>query len=358
MSFRSQYYSGLTLALFAVGRMLLHADDAPKGPPTPIIFSAPKSDSVSSNLNQMGAKSSSLRNLESGLKKPFEIFDNGRSGGVQLPNQFTPPTPPPPAINRKMKDALDKRAEESYLLSDDDEASTARDGMLSPDRETVDPITGKPKTSLDRYYDRIDRSRTGPTNQISRSLDLLAERDISNPNGEAKSRTSSSLFDSGLAPNAYVSGRMSNSISEGGRLFSEKMKPRSYGEVFELGPVESARQSGRKETRVDEFRRLLDGPGYGTRSGNATAPSLSTPYQLPKPTASPTPGSSFSVGSQPSKGSYATTPGFSGAVGVPSGVPDYVVSSPSLTTTPSVQQQQQPAQQPPVPVFKIPRRRF
>lgn len=355
MSFRSRYYSGLTLALLAAGRLLSQADDATKGRSTPIIFSSPRSDTVSSNLNQMGSKSSSLRDLESGLKKPFEIFDNGRSGGVQLPNQFTPSTPPPPTMNRKMKDALDKRAEESYLLSEDDESQF---GVLSPDRDTVDPITGKPKTSLDRYYDRIDRSRTGPTNQISRSLDLLAERDSSNANGDSKLRTSSSLFDSELAPNGYVSSRMSNSISDGGRLFSERSKPRNYGNAFELGPVERAQQRSR-ETRMDEFKRLLDGPGSGSRDGfSATPPpSSSTAYQLPKPTIA-APSASGSIGSQPAGGSYATTPGYSGSVGVPSGVREYAPSSPAVTAVPSVQQQQPPAQQPPVPSFKLPRGRF
>jgi len=354
MSLRSRYCFGFALALLAASRLLLHADDTAKGRPAPIVFSAPKSDTVSSNLNQMGAKSSSLRDLESGLKKPFEIFDNGRSGPAQAPNQFTPSAPPPPAINRKMKDALDKRAEESYLLSEEDESQLSRDAVLSPDRESIDPITGKPKTSLDRYYDRIDRSRNGRTNQTSRGLDSLGEKDSSDAKDNSKARNSGRLFDSELAPGASVSGRMSNSVSESGRLFSEKLKPRSYGDVFELGPVEPARQSGRKESRVDEFKRLLDGPGYGARNGFNTAPPA---YQLPQPTALPTPGSSLSVGSQSPAGSYATTPGFSGSVGTPGGVPDYAVRAPSLTATPSVQQKA-PVQQPPVPSFKIPRGRF
>jgi hypothetical protein len=355
MSFCTRYYSGFTLALLAAGELLVQADDSAKGRPAPIIFSAPKSDTVSSNLNQMGTKSSSLRDLESGLKKPFEIFDNGRSsGGFQPPNQFTSPTPPP--ITRKMKDAMDKRAEESYLLSEDDEA---RPGAMTSDRESLDPITGRPKTSLDRYYDRIDRLRTGLTNQTSGGLDLLGEKDGANAKNASKLRTSTSLFDSELSPNAYVSGGRSNSISEGGRLSSERLKPRSYGDAFELGPVESAQQAGRKGTRLDDFKRLLDGPGYGARNGfNATPPALSSPYDLPKPTGVPSPGSSVSPGSQPSRGSYANTPGFSGTVGVPSGVPEYAASSPSLTITPSIQQPQQPAQQPPVPSFKLPRGRF
>lgn len=357
MSVCSRYCFGFALALLVGGQLESHADDTAKGRVAPVIFSAPKSDTVSSNLNQMGTKSSSLRDLESGLKKPFEIFDNGRSGGVQLPNQFTP-SPSAPAINRKLKDDLDKRAEESYLFSEDNEPPVSRDGMLSSDREAVDPITGKPKTLLDRYYDRIDRSRTGPTNQPSRSLDLLADKDSAEVKGDAKTRISGGRLGGDFSSEAYGSRRSSNSVSGGGRLFSEKLKSRSGGDGFELGlgPVQPAQPSGRtKETRVDEFKRLLDGPGYGTRNGfNATPPS--SPYQLPNPTIA-APGNSLSIGSQPAGGAYTTTPGFSGSVGAPVGVPEYARSAPSLAVTP-VQPQQQPAQQPPVPSFKIPRGRF
>ena len=61
-------------------------------------------------------------------------------------------------------------------------------------------------------------------------------------------------------------------------LSSEKLKARSSGDdVFELGPVEPARQMTRaRETRMDEFKRLLDGPGCGVQNGF-------NPTQLPSP---------------------------------------------------------------------------
>ena len=120
MSVPRHYYLGFALALLAVGLSGLRADEAPKGrpTPTPIVFSAPRSDTVSSNLNQIGTKSSPLTDLESGLTKPFQIFDAGRSSGdFQPANRFVPQTPSTPALsNRKLKEALDKRAEDNYLL--------------------------------------------------------------------------------------------------------------------------------------------------------------------------------------------------------------------------------------------------
>ena len=358
MSYRSSYCFGVTLGLLAVTQPAFPADNVPKGRPTPIIFSAPKSDTVSSNLNQMGTKSSSLLDLESGLTKPFEILDAGRSsGGFQPPNRFAPPAPSVPSINqKKLKDVLDKRAEESYLLSEENASELSKDELMGPDRDAVDPVTGRPKTSLDRYYDRIDRVRAGATNQTTHSLDLFGENDLDEKDGTSKPRKSGGLFDYELSANARVLGQMTNNISEGGRLSSERLKQRSFGEPFELGPVEPSPALVRaKETRMDAFKKLLDGPGYGARNGFNVAPpsASSTGYEVPKSIVT-APASSLSVGSQPLGGS--TAPGFSGAVGVPVGVPEYAVSAPSLTTTPTVQQPA--AQKAIVPKFEVPRRRF
>src|SRR4051794_25485394 len=105
MSVRFQFYFGLALACLGEVQVASAADEPVKSRPSPIIFSSPKLDTVSSNLNQIGTKSAPLLDLESGLKKPFEVFDNGRSsGGFQPPNSFAPSSPSAPISNKKMKD--------------------------------------------------------------------------------------------------------------------------------------------------------------------------------------------------------------------------------------------------------------
>jgi len=354
MSVRSQLYLGFALACLT-GPVAWAADDAPKGRPAPIVFSAPKSDAVSSNLNQMGNKSSSLMDLESGLRKPFEIFDAGRSsGGYQPPNRFAPPVAPGTIPNRRLREAMDKRADESYLLSEDKESDRSRDELMGADREAIDPITGRPKTSLDRYYDRLDRGLAGATNKTSGSLDLFGEKIGVDEKGDlARQSRLGGLFDYELSANARGSGQTNNSE---GRWYLEKPKPRSSGGMFELGAVEPAQPAVRnRETRMDEFKKLLDGPGYGARRGfNAPPPqsALGSPYQPPKSSLA-APGSSLSMSPQPSGSAMATTPGFSGAVGVPMGAPTYPGSS-SLNAPPVPP----PAQKPPTPSFKIPRPRL
>src|SRR4051812_7435583 len=130
MSVRFYHRLGVALSLVAA-TLGLRAEDAAKGRATPIVFSAPRSDTVSSNLNQISTRSSPLSDLESGLKKPFEIFDTGRSSAVIPANKFATPTPSTPALNkRSLKDALDKRAEDSYLLSEDRDSSQSKDDLL------------------------------------------------------------------------------------------------------------------------------------------------------------------------------------------------------------------------------------
>lgn len=358
MSVRLHHSLALALSGLVAGSSGLRADEAPKGPPTPIIFSAPRSDTVSSNLNQIGTRSSALKNLESGLKQPFEMFDNSRSSGeLQPPSRFTPATPSSPVLNnKKFKDALDKRAEESYLMSDDGDSALSGDDLSKSDPDAFDSSGKRPKTSLDRYYDRIDRLKAGQTNQTSRGLDMFGDKDSPSDKDDPKPKKSGGLFDRELSANARVLGQMTNNISEGGRLFSDKLKPRGYGDIFELGPVDSAQTTARtKDTRLDNFKRLLDGPGYGPRSEfNAAPPPSSSGYQPPKSIVG-APSSSLSPSPQPVVGGYANPPGFSGAVGTPAGLPDYAASSPSLTTTPPLPQ---PAPKQPMPTFSIPRRRF
>ena len=358
MSIRWFYQFRFALAVLVGSQLPLAADDTPKGRPTPIVFSAPKSDTVSSNLNQMGAKSSPLRDLESGLKKPFEVFDTGGApGGVTPPNQFVPPASSSPGIsNKRLKEVLDKRAEESYLLSEDGDSAPSKEDLTNADNGPLDSTSRRPKTSLDRYYDRIDRMRLGPTNQPSNRLDLFGEKEDPDEKDSAKQRKSGGLFDRELSANARAFGRMSNGVSGSGSFFSEELKSRSFGDSFESKPATATLQptSRTKETRMDEFKRLLDGPVNARSEFNVAPPASSATYQPVKSSVA-APGSSLSLGSRPVGSSYANTPAFSGAVGMPAGLSDLAISSPSLTTPPPPQQ---PASKPPVPKFQLPRGRF
>jgi hypothetical protein len=360
MNIRSSNQLVLAVILLAASLAGLWAQDTAPRRATPIIFSAPKSDSVSSNLNQLGTKSYPLTDLESGLTKPFEIFEGGRSS-----DSFRAPTmkfaPPAPVLNsKKLKDLMEKHAEQSYLLSEDKEGGLMGEDLLKSD-DPFSPTGKKLETRLDRYYDRIDRTRSAATNQ-TRGSDLFGNKHDENEKDQKddlNGKSSSGLFDGELSASARSLKQMSNSSPEGGRLTSEKLKPRNLGDIFGLNPVEasqSEKHTLEKESRLDEFKRLMDGSGYVPRNdfNAATPPSVSAPFQSSKPVTSlSTPPL---APTQPApRDTFANTAGLIGAPGKPSNLPDYAMGTPSLTPAPLVQQ---PQPQPPKPEFKIPKRRF
>lgn len=358
MNARLQHYLGLAVAVIAASRLGLWAAEAPRSGATPIIFSAPQSDTVSSNLNQIGTRSSPLLDLESGLTKPFEIFDSRSSGSQRPVSKDMRYVPPAPVLNnKKLKDLLDKRAEEMYLTREDNETALTREDLLKSDDDPLDSSGKRLKTPLDRYYDRIDRMKLAPTNQTTRGLELFGDKPASDPRDELKPKSFGGLFDNELSPNTRSLGQKTNGSSGGALLVSEKDKPRSFGDLFGLGPVETSKSGTQvRESRLDEFKRLIDGPGFGSRSSFDVAPpsSAGSSFQAPKPVVG-IPSPVLPATPQPvSGGAYANKPGFAGTIGTPTGVPDYALGTPSLTPAAPIQQ---PKPLPP-PTFNVPRRRF
>jgi len=357
MSVRIHPYPVLAMIFLAVGWLDVQAvEPAPESPET----SPPQADTASTNLNQIGMKRSPLSDLESRLKKPFESFDRGSSSEDLSPastgRRYVPPAPV--LSNKKLKDLLEKRAEAMYLLPDDKDSTFRRDALLPADEGALDPTGRLPKSELDRYYDRIDRQKLGTTNQSTRNLDLFGRKTDPEDKDDVKTKPSGGLFGGEPAISARAFGQLTNSNSGGGFLSSEPSGPRSFGEIFGLGPAETSRPKDRaRDTRLEEFKRMLDGPGFGSRNefNVAPPPSASTPSQVSKPVLG-VPGSSFSVAPQLGAGSaLGDSSGFAGAIGTPVGVPDYAKGTPSLTPTPPLQKA---TPRPPPPTFNVPRRSF
>lgn len=335
------------------------AENAARGKPTPIIFSAPKSDTVSSNLNQLGGRTSPLTDLESSLKRPFQIFESERPGNRAAPlTRFVPPASAPVLKNRRTKDLLEKRAEDRYLFREDDELDSPKGDLPGLDDGPLAVSGKRTKTPLDRYYDNIDRLRLGQTNRPVRSLDLFAEKSAPTAQQDPKLRNPGGWFDREFSASTQPEEKPGLSVFSDSRFEPDRPKPQSFGSFYRSDPVVPDRKTTRAmDTRLEEFKRLIDGAGYGTRNDfNALPPTPSAGSV----DSSPSPGIAvpqplFSNSPQPVGGGRVSTPGFSGAIGVPVGVPDLSASSPSLTPTPPLQQT---VPKPPVPKFSVPRGRF
>lgn len=325
---------------------------------TPIIFSAPKSDTVSSNLNELRTPTAPFRDLEADLKKPFEIFDPNSSDKLLRSRDQKFKTPPPDLNKKQLKEQLHERAEQMFLSLEPED-----DDPFKASEESFDPYNKKPKTSLDRYYDRLDRNRVAVTNRTSVN-DLFGDK-----KDKEKERRDESGFDKkkpiGFSDDERsVTSRnvrlMSNSSPTGDSLFSEKNKARGSGEMFDSGKQISfyERNKTKSETRLEEYKRLLDGPGYGHDTREKVKPVVSA-YETAAPqaiygAAAPTWSSTKPAAKTPPANTFATSAGLVGTPAAPQGLKDFD-SAASLSTPPPKPPPAKPAKP---STFNIPKRRF
>jgi hypothetical protein len=355
MNLRFWNYAGL-LALILISRLaLLRADEPPRLPGAPIVFSAPKSDSVATNLNQPDSKASPFKGLESDLKKPFQIFDAGRSDGSFRPPASLTDPPAAPATKRRIKELMDKRAD--MMLLDPDRGDLGLDGE-DPRKAAEDPLDAageKLKTPLDRYYRQLDRERSANTNQTQNS-------DIFDKKNDPDARNSLGLsftehpFDSERKAAARSLGRMSNNAVDGGGFFSENFKPKEFYDLADdaYQPPQPERNASVKDMRLDEFKRLLGEPANAPRNHDYS-PSLPAFGTAPRP-ATPALSPSWSLPSAPAaaRDSFTSRAGLVGAPPQLQSLPSFGSTTPGFNSAPAPVAQPKP----PTSTFSLPKRQF
>lgn len=337
------------IALLLLGNgLMLRAETPPRSRGTAIIFSAPKSDTISSNLNELRTPASPFRELESNLKKPFDLFDSGKPSGNHYPALRTMPTPPPEVKKKSFKDVLNERAEEMFLepklhLGETD------DDLYKTDDNLLDPYGRKPKNSMDRYYDRVDRALTNrPANSALGNTGLDARDPLSRNNlnplaSPADINLPRRSTDNGLRP-----------LNTPENIFSDRLA-RDQNDRLPASQPNSPFSNYRdqKETRLETFKRLLEpnssrpnNPGqsyiYGSTPARTTTSPASNPEYGYKPAGA----------TAPAANSFSKSAGLIGVPASPQGVPDYAASSLNTVRPP-------PSSPKPVPsTFNIPKRRF
>lgn len=360
MKLRFWNHAGLAAIFLVIGFVLASAEEPVRQRGTPIIFSEPKSDMVSSNLNQLDLKVSPFKGLESNLKKPFEIFDSGRFMGNFRPSSGRIAPPTAPANNQRLQELIDKRAEMMLPGPESGDPDLTADDLFKTAEDPLDATGRKPKTPLDRYYNRLDRERAAFTNQM-RNTDLFGNNQDSDSEDQFGRRLPDKLFGGDLKASASSLGRMSNNAVERGGFFSDRLKPQTFDDLLD-GPrlnAPSERRSVVKETRLDEFKRLLDRPAYTSSRTDYSSPGLPVAATALRPaTAAPLPtwSSPWSSPSVPAnhRDSFTSRAGLVGALPQLQSLPSLATTPPSLNLTPPpVLRATQPASS-----FSIPKRQF
>lgn len=346
------------VALLILGSgLLLRAETPPRSRGTPIIFSAPKSDAISSNLNELRTPASPFLEMESNLKKPFDLFDSGKPSGSHYPALRTLSPPPQPDVKRKSyKDTLNERAEEMFLEPKLHQGETD-DDLYKFDDGALDPYGRKSKSSLDRYYERVDRAMTNRPARPDLGNPGLDSRDPLNRNNlnpfaaPADPDITRRSTDNKLRPFATPNNALNPSPEN---IFGERSDQADRN--LANRPSSSFSNSREpKETRLENFKRLLEGPGQ-SRSGS---PIQSGNYAITpaRSTAAPASTGSGHNGYKPANSttpanSFSKSAGLVGTPASPLGIPDYAASSVNSAVPP---QSTKPA---PPSTFNIPKRRF
>jgi len=342
----------LALLIFSGGAELFaQPSDRPRG--NAIIFSAPKSDTVASNLNELRPANSPFREMESSLKKPFELFEPGKNSA---PTTRGMPMPRQPELKRKTeKEMLNQRAEEMFLEPGLHPGETD-DDLFKAGETLADPLGRKPKTALDRYYDRMDRAAT---NRASGPDSLGGARDarngleasIENPFNE------NGNWDRQRSPFGNRLGAFSPQKDNSRNGFFGDNE-RSSGNSADLNSIRKPEvdYGGFQQPKVDRleaFKQLLG----GSSAPRTPAPrgSYNYNYGTPPPAAAigqPTAGGDYSSATKPldPRTDFTKSAGLIGAPSKPQGLPDYTAGSVSTPNTAP-----KPIQ---VPTFNIPKRRF
>lgn len=339
-----------------------NAQDRSRDRGTPIIFSSPKTDTISTNLHEVSEKKSPFKNLESEIRKPFEIFDSGPTQPRFKPSPQINNAPQP--VNRAgLKAILEKSAEEQFLNGNQSDQEDLNDPFKSPDT-TMDPLRkNRSKTPLDRYYDRLEKEQGVRTNK-SDTFDLFGNK--KERTSDEKHALESNRHNAGREQDIYskTSGQASNNAATD-NIFSRTGKMPEEGKFGATGGGAVDRAMIRRETRMENFKKLLDGPAYSQSQpqnnnyhpkaanyGSGESSSQRPGYITPAPTWS----SSKPVTTTPINpgSSFTKSSGIVGSAGRPVGLQDYASSDAARLSTP-VAPVQQPKMKP--STFNPPTRR-
>ena len=360
---------GYAALLLLSGSAMLCAEEPARSRGTPIIFSGPKSDAVSTNLNDLRTTTTtrSLHDLESGLKQAMPGIDSPRPG-PDLRGYHNTQRQTPPQTRQSFKDSMNHRAEDMFLNPELYDASKEDEAIFQLDKKTS-------KDSLEYFSNQQDKERKALTDQtginnpfgnqtLSRPAELKPDSKLIKPfkagrNSEAKPDESLSAFPRNAPESSAMDTERRSTIRN----------PSGFNRNIEA-PID--RQQAAAEVRMDNFKRLLEGPRYTppdtTRSALGTAPAnynqttfgnLAT-APATRSTARPNSMAEGSAFKSPTK--VETKPDFTKSAGLV-GSPEKLEAFPEFPAPTSALEPVKPVAPEPVKktppsTFKLPQRRF
>lgn len=305
----------------------------------PIEFSEIKNDTVTTNLNQSPTRKFQLQQLNDQFKAPLSVLESTANRA-----DLQPRLPAPTVNSRAIRKLLEKRDEDAnWIFADPKEAAGRQltpEAIFGMTEYDENGMVKKKKTTLEGFFDRLDKENLGSTNGVSRAdyTDEKTDREIKS---EARSLFGGQPFQAGPLADAIERAKSGIEVDARGSFLGDSQPNRGLSDFFSSGSSSAVipQKSEAAISRRNDFIEMLDrkpavSPGFNSLSPAAPA-SVRSPY-LP-PVSSPP---SSPIWSSPAGGSPFGTPSASG----------------SLYPTPPSAQPAKPSL--PQPGFKIPNRNF
>lgn len=350
----------------------IHAEEPARSKGAKVIFSGPAADATSTNLNDLRTSAKPFQDLESGLKQPFQGGNDSRPGPNfkehrRLQQQARPQT------RQNLKDDLNQRAEEMFLNPSLYDAAKEDEAIFQLDKNTK-------KNSLERFNDQQNLERATFTNRTGNTR-LFGEQNFGRPEetkGDGKfvkpfktGRTTDSGLTESMSqfPNAGTNSGVGNPEQT-----TSFRSPDAFGRNFK-DPI--ARPQTGAEARMEEFKRILEGPRYkAPAAGNAfattpannyrntgTSASAATSSRTAPTTSSATEWSAFKPQTKTDpKSDFVKSAGIVGTPDKLQALPEFPATTaavpPAMGTTPPPMAPSVSIKKKPVSTFKLPQRRF
>ena len=367
---------GSVALLLLSSSAMICAEEPARSRGTPITFSGPKSDVVSTNLNDLRKSATPLQDLESQLKLPFPGFDAPRPEPGFRESRRIQQQPQP--LNRKtIKDSLNERAEDMFLNPELYDADKEDEAIFQLDKLSLDPSRKRPRNSFERFDEQQQRERATLTNRASPNK-LFGEKILGRPDelkDESKAfnpyKPEYSDVESAGSLSAFPRIATNNSAMTGERSVSLR-----NSEAFNRALDNSlSRQQTAANARMEEFKRILEGPRYTPPTAARSATTAATANYLTTSPAPPTtvPAASRSAmtsGSSPEwsafkstaktepKPDFAKSAGLVGSLEKLQGLPEFPAPTKTFEPAKPVSTPSIPVKKNPAATFKLPQRGF
>lgn len=141
---------------------------------TGIQFTEPTSAIATTNKGKSAESLAEMLGLDPGVRKPFEVFNanDSFSGARTLPPMRRPP--PSATETKRMKEALDRKKNWAFHTPEEIFGIQTPEEMMHLTEFGKDGAAAEPKTSLERYQERMEKTRT-PAFSKQPDSDILSQ---------------------------------------------------------------------------------------------------------------------------------------------------------------------------------------